>query len=444
MSESVKITSLLHAAAEGFEPPTTPDPATLRTRARRRRGAQRAAGVGVAVLALIGTVTVSIQREPARRGELTTAPPATTQGTGATAKDLSAYRWSELPVAPIDPRDQAALVWTGREMVVWGGVTRDGHILADGAAFDPTRSQWRPIAGSIGVPVRYGATSLWTGAELLVVGGQTALDANSRNGVAPAGRGGAYDPAADRWRPVAAGPTDAERVLAAVWTGREAIVVTSERSVAAYDPATDRWRSLSPIPEAAERELVSVVAVWTGGQLLAWALWTHRDISPVTGSGKIAWGIDLFSLDLATGQWTLRPGQGEKPIGVKVAYWTGEEVLIPAAGVFRGFSSGPAAFDRYGLRYDPGTDTYTPMRHGPLDDGPPESYWTGAAIFSLSHSIVTGPDPMDDRDTAAWDPSADRWTRLERAPAGVTYQTPLLWTGREFLSYGIQPARFGR
>lgn len=134
--------------------------------------------------------------------------------------------------------------------------------------------------------------------------------------------------------------------------------------------------------------------------------------------------------------------QGEKPTGVRVAYWTGEEVVIPAAGVHRGHS-GPAPHDRHGLRYDPGTDTYTPMRHGPLDDGPPESHWTGAAVFSISHSILTGPEPMDDRDTAAWDPVADRWTRLERAPAGVTYQTPLLWTGKEFLSYGRQPARFG-
>ncbi len=50
---------------------------------------------------------------------------------------------------------------------------------------------------------------------------------------------------------------------------------------------------------------------------------------------------------------------------------------------------------------------------------------------------------MDDRDTAAWDPVTDRWTRLERAPAGVTYQTPLLWTGKEFLTYGPRPARFG-
>lgn len=163
------------------------------------------------------------------------------------------------------------------------------------------------------------------------------------------------------------------------------------------------------------------------------------------GGGTISWGIDLFSLDLAIGQWTLRPGRGETPTGIRVAYWTGDDVVIPAAGVFRGHASpGPVAHDRHGLRYDPDTDTYTAMGHGPLDDGPPESYWTGAAIFAISHSIVTGPEPMDDRDTAAWDPVTDRWIRLERAPAGVTYQTPLLWTGREFLSYGRQPTRFGR
>lgn len=85
-------------------------------------------------------------------------------------------------------------------MVVWGGVTVDGQILGDGAAFDPTLSGWRRIAGPSGVAPRHGARSLGTGAELLVVGGQTGPDATSRSGVAPAGR-----------------------VLAAAWTGREAI-----------------------------------------------------------------------------------------------------------------------------------------------------------------------------------------------------------------------------
>lgn len=444
MSESLKVTNLLRAAAEAFEPPEAPDRARVTARAaRRRRGAQRAACAGAAALALVATVLVSLRADTAQREDTTTAGLAGTQPGGATAEDLRSFRWSNLPVAPVEPRNQAAVGWTGREMIVWGGAAPDGRLLADGAAFDPARSRWRPIATPSGVEPRFGASTLWTGTELLVVGGQTAPGANSRNGVAPA-NAGAYNPGSDQWRSLPAGPADGEEVVAAVLAGAEAVVFTSERSAAVYDPAADRWRAMPSLPMAAERDLVDVVAVWTGRDLLVWGLWTHRDISPVTGSGTVSWGIELFDLDLATGAWAPRPGHGEKLLGVSRAHWTGHDVVIPAAGVFRGYSSGPAPHDLHGLRYDPGTDAYTAMAPGPLDDAHSSSYWTGAALLAVSHSIRTGPEPIDDRDTAAWDPATGQWARLERAPPAVTYQTPLVWTGEEFLAYGPQPVRFSR
>ena len=55
-------------------------------------------------------------------------------------------RWSRLPESPIPPRIDPAVVWTGRELIVWGGSTtsckRDApchtQLHADGAAFRPT------------------------------------------------------------------------------------------------------------------------------------------------------------------------------------------------------------------------------------------------------------------------------------------------------------------
>jgi hypothetical protein len=43
------------------------------------------------------------------------------------------------------PRLGHTAVWTGTEMIVWGGFGRDGE-LEDGAAFDPARGTWRSIA----------------------------------------------------------------------------------------------------------------------------------------------------------------------------------------------------------------------------------------------------------------------------------------------------------
>jgi hypothetical protein len=54
--------------------------------------------------------------------------------------------------APVATRVDHAAVWTGRELLVWGG--RDArHNLADGAAYEPRLNRWRPIAGRAGAAV---------------------------------------------------------------------------------------------------------------------------------------------------------------------------------------------------------------------------------------------------------------------------------------------------
>jgi N-acetylneuraminic acid mutarotase len=56
--------------------------------------------------------------------------------------DPKTDRWSALPRWPFRPRDGSTVVWTGRQLVVWGGAvhTPDGRAmkyLANGAAFTP-------------------------------------------------------------------------------------------------------------------------------------------------------------------------------------------------------------------------------------------------------------------------------------------------------------------
>ena len=53
------------------------------------------------------------------------------------AYDPARNRWSALPRSPLRGRDDAVAVWTGRKMIVWGGegVTPPYGVLTDGAAF---------------------------------------------------------------------------------------------------------------------------------------------------------------------------------------------------------------------------------------------------------------------------------------------------------------------
>jgi hypothetical protein len=55
------------------------------------------------------------------------------------AYDPSTDRWSALPAAPLRGRTDAGGVWTGNQMIVWGGMSVGDltTVLTDGAAYTP-------------------------------------------------------------------------------------------------------------------------------------------------------------------------------------------------------------------------------------------------------------------------------------------------------------------
>lgn len=157
------------------------------------------------------------------------------------AYDPVARRWRVLPPAPIAERAPFS-VWTGRELIVWGSRGRELY-LRDGAAYDPTADTWRPIADA---PWELSdATAIWTGEEMIVFG--SSLDGNNRSQT-PTAVGLAYDPAQDRWRAIA--PSElSPQAHTAGWPGTgEMIAWDYEHGSAAYDPATDTWRRLGDVP----------------------------------------------------------------------------------------------------------------------------------------------------------------------------------------------------
>jgi hypothetical protein len=166
----------------------------------------------------------------------------------ASSSGLSAS-WRTVPSAPIAGRIAASAVWTGTEVIVWGGVTAEAarppgpcdRCAWDGAAYDPAKRTWRPIAPApTGVRGGESDSAVWTGDEMLV------WASNSPDG--PAGAA-LYDPAADAWRSLPDGPLGPREGAAAVWTGTELVVVGGHRgdasgtpAAAALDPRTGTWR----------------------------------------------------------------------------------------------------------------------------------------------------------------------------------------------------------
>jgi hypothetical protein len=106
--------------------------------------------------------------------------------------------WQELPAAPLSPRSSAESVWTGREVIVLGGEEEpcppnvDGcpypqKDLRDGAAYDLATDRWRSIADA---PVPVGP-----GDRLLAAGGRVILRHWQQHG----SRMFVYDPGTDEW-----------------------------------------------------------------------------------------------------------------------------------------------------------------------------------------------------------------------------------------------------
>jgi hypothetical protein len=177
--------------------------------------------------------------------------------------------WHPIPTAPLRGSNTRA-IWTGTEAIFWG-VDEDGR--TGGLAFDPSTEHWRIVPPSPHQSswrgVLWGGVLVWTGNELIYWGGGEPGDPENV-------RGAAYDPVSDAWRPIADAPIGLN-LASGVWTGREVIVFGSllnGRNIAstpnalgaAYDPATDTWREIAPSdlsPQASS-------AVWVGDRMVAW------------------------------------------------------------------------------------------------------------------------------------------------------------------------------
>jgi len=132
-----------------------------------------------------------------------------------TAYDPKTNTWQALLNAPLEPRRGAAGVWTGKELIVVGGVkTLTTRVFRDAAAYSPATRQWRKLAPM--PAAREFATAVWDGKELLVIGGQRANGSSAVHGLA-------YKPKTNRWRWLPAMPYPRSR-FAVVWTGRQLLV----------------------------------------------------------------------------------------------------------------------------------------------------------------------------------------------------------------------------
>jgi hypothetical protein len=288
-----------------------------------RRSVRRLVALAAAVV-LIAAAAVAVIRDRDPGSDLAPVSPGkdevTTDSTVDPAKlfaDVAPGSTVELPPAPISERALPSVVWSGREVIVWGGMGADGATLDDGAAFDPVTGGWRVIAPAPVVP-RLSAGSVWTGTEMLIWGGSSAW-----SGGQSLKDGAAYDPEADTWRRLADGPFDTwDYGAGSIWTGEELVVIGLEptppagerKPMAAYDPAVDEWRQLADLPEGTDFDLA-----WTGEALLT----TVTGYSRTTGEGT---STEVWSYDPDRDRWDSTAVLESADVGLVPVFDTSGEV----------------------------------------------------------------------------------------------------------------------
>ena len=226
----------------------------------------------------------------------------------------------------------------------WRGRANDNQLRSDGAAFNPTTQRWRVLPRSP-LSARMGQAAVWTGTEMIVWGGIDDLPGDTT------GSGAAYNPALNTWRVIAVSPLAARSGAIAVWTGTGMIVLGGDPSTtvhdggavsgpgrggrtfvdgASYDPATDRWQKLATPTPLGGHPLVWDVAAQAGAnQLLAWSQWSESHAAGPDATEESG-GADLFRLDETTGRWTDVATAKRALPSIEQVMWTGSEAL--AAG----------------------------------------------------------------------------------------------------------------
>ena len=159
----------------------------------------------------------------------------------AVAFDPGSNSWRRLPSAPLRVKDSDA-IWTGSEVIVWGGGGRRSDSAADGAAFDPATDEWRKIARA---PIELNNVNLtWTGAEMIAFGSRLDHGNHASTRVAI---GAAYDPASDSWKRIADSKLSPQAESTA-WAGGRVVAYDYSPDYQLYNPATDTWSPKRPMP----------------------------------------------------------------------------------------------------------------------------------------------------------------------------------------------------
>ncbi|MEX1117846.1 MAG: hypothetical protein WEB60_03545 [Terrimicrobiaceae bacterium] len=313
------------------------------------------------------------------------------------------------------PRFAHSQVWTGSKLIIWGGEYLGEYLdenwtkvtLDSGGVYDPRSDSWSEIADDDNAPsARSVHTAVWTGSEMIVWGG---IDGN----LTVLNSGARYDPENSRWSPMRAAP-QALYGHTAVWTGTEMIVwgdASNGDSGMAYNPGTDQWRLISSDLAPAPR--MGHGAVWTGSEMIVWG-GSEGDNSSGTSVGTGAFydpvqniWTPITSLGAPVGGDGSFAEYGER--GVELM-WSGSCLIAMPVNTYNEQTN---AWERQGGIYDPVSESWTLIQATGSPNVRPYM-----AAYTRDGRLFAGGSMNNSFNGLAYDFVRKRWTRIMSATTG--------------------------
>lgn len=374
----------------------------LRGRAERHRSGRRRWLWVAAASAVCMSACADRDGSNVRRPNDASGVQSTVQATG----------WSPLPTSPLSPRALVTMVWTGSEVIVVGGTSSDcqalqtgcepSPALADGAAYNPATRRWRTIAHA---PAGVGGEGIVIGDSVFVQGGSarglTLLE---------------YEIARNEWREHPGPPTEPGRLVR--YADTVAYIAYEDAQAAStdfhFDRNARRWR---PLPADPLGPSMTRVAVWTPHGLV---LLVQSERSPFVEAA-------IF----ADGAWK-EPSPTQQLAGWPSWTWTGERLVNPHPGSASSVNGHEGRAIPHG-----GTISLPDGAWRPLNDPPPrtEAYprlWKLEALGGRWSAI----------DGQVYDDLQKSWTALpypddrERDTNQGASPTRAVWAKDELIVFG--------
>ncbi len=328
--------------------------------------------------------------------------------------------WSTISSGTNTPagRQLHSAVWTGTEMIVWGGVNTTS--LRTGGRYFPATDSWLPTSTGTNTPAaRYYHSAVWTGTEMIIWGSGS-------------NTGGRFNPATNMWSLTSQGTNcpSSRTMHTAVWTGTEMIIwggsynTTKYNSGGRYVPSSNSW-SLTSTGTNVPSPRSQHTAVWTGTEMIVWGGRTSESNPFFTSTGA--------RYSPASDSWTATTNNNApEQRAYHTAVWSGEVMIIwggiETSGNFRIFT---------GSRYSPATDAWMPT---PESDFFPEARSEHTAVWGGGKMIVWGGHGAIGtlNSGAFYDPAAGTWLATSTGSGVPTArsQHTAVWTGEMMIVWG--------